>query len=365
MKTRPTTLIAGAGLAGSRTAESLRACGYDGRILLVGAETHPPYERPALSKELLAGTRADVALRSDCFWEDHEIELVLGRLVESIDPERRSASIDGERIDWDSLVLATGVQPRRLDGPAGVHHLRTLDDAIAIREELDADTRVVVVGAGFIGGEVASTLVGRVGSVTVVEAQAVPLERILGADVGAILAARHRVHGVDLRLGVGVEDFDGNEHLERVRLTDGDVIDADIAVVGIGSVGEAVEVDTCGRSSTPAVYACGDVAAWWRPSEGRHVRTEHWTSAAGQARAVGAAIAGDATPYDEPSFFWSDQFGLRLQYVGHADAWSAVVLDGDEDAFTARYLGREDELLAALAVNSTGLLAGLRKELVA
>lgn len=365
MKSSATTLIAGAGLAGSRTAENLRSFGYDGRIVLVGAEPHPPYERPALSKELLAGTRRDVALRPDGFWDEHEIELLLGRHVESIDLERRVASIDGAPLEWDSLVLATGVQPRRLDGPAGVHHLRTLDDALAIRARLDERSRVVVVGAGFVGGEVASTLVGNVGSVTVVEPLAAPLERVLGADVGRLLASRHRAFGVDLRLGVGVEGFDGEERLRRVRLSDGDTVEADAVVVGIGSVGDPVEVDTCGRSATPDVYACGDAAAWWRPSEGRHIRTEHWTSAAGQARAVASTVAGDAAPYDEPSFFWSDQFGLRLQYVGHADRWHAVVIEGDEDAFTARYVARDGRLLAALAANSTGSIGAFRRELAA
>lgn len=365
MTTRQTTLIAGAGLAGSRTAESLRAFGYDGRIVVVGAEPHPPYERPALSKELLAGVRDDVVLRPERFWAEQDIELRLGRRVEAIDLERRAASIDGERIEWHSLVLATGVQPRRLDGPDGVPHLRTLDDATAIRERLDEGSRLVVVGAGFIGGEVASTLVDKVGSVTVVEPLAAPLERILGPDVGGILAARHRAHGVDLRLGVGVEGFDGRGRLERVRLTNGEAVEADLVVVGIGSVGEAVEVDMCGRSTTPDVYACGDVAAWWRPAEGRHIRTEHWTSAAGQARAVASAIVGNTTPYDEPSFFWSDQLGLRLQYVGHAETWHAVVLEGDEDAFTARYVARDGRLLAALAANSAGAVAGLRRELAA
>jgi 3-phenylpropionate/trans-cinnamate dioxygenase ferredoxin reductase subunit len=365
MRTRRTTLIAGAGLAGSRTAESLRALGYDGRIVLVGAEPHPPYERPALSKELLAGARDDVALRPDGFWDEHEIELLLGRHVNSIDPEHHIASIDGERIDWDSLVIATGVQPRRLAGPAGVHHLRTLDDALGVRNALDERSRVVVVGAGFIGGEVASTLTGKVASVTVVEPLAAPLERILGPDVGGLLAARHRAYGIDLRLGVGVEGFDGDGQLEQVRLSNGEMLEADVVVVGIGSVGETVEVDTCGRTATPDVYACGDVTAWWRPSDGRHIRTEHWTSAAGQARAVSSAIAGNATPYDEPSFFWSDQLGLRLQYVGHAETWHAVVLEGDEAAFTARYVSRDGKLLAALAANSTGAIAGLRRELAA
>ena len=365
MSTQTTTLIAGAGLAGSRCAENLRALGYDGRILLVGAEPHAPYERPALSKELLAGARDDVSLRPAGFWEERGIDLMLGTRVESIDPVRRFAAVGGDRVSWDSLVLATGTEPRRLAGPGGVHHLRTLDDALALRTGLDERSRVVVVGAGFIGGEVASTIVDRVASVVVVEPQSAPLERILGPEVGSILARRHRAHGIGLRLGVGVSGFEGDGTVERVSLTTGESIAADAVVVGIGNVGDTVEVDEYGRTARSDVYACGDAAAWWRPEEQRHLRTEHWTSASGQARAVAAAIVGEPQPFDEPPFFWSDQLGLRLQYVGHAERWQAVVLEGDEDAFTARYVDDRGRLLAALAVNSAASVAGLRRELAA
>jgi NADPH-dependent 2,4-dienoyl-CoA reductase/sulfur reductase-like enzyme len=252
-----------------------------------------------------------------------------------------------------------------MPGPPGVHHLRTLDDALALRNDLDESSNVVVVGAGFVGGEVASTLCGKVASVIVVEPQPAPLERILGPEIGGMLAARHRAHGIGLRLNTGVEAFIGSARVEQVRLTNGETIAADVVVVGIGSVGEAITVDEYGRTSTPGVYACGDIASWWRPSLERHVRTEHWTSAAGQARAVASAIAGAPAPYDEPGFFWSDQFGLRLQHLGHAAAWHAVVIDGDEEAFTARYVDRRGRLLAALAGNSPAALGSLRRELAA
>jgi len=354
-----TVLVAGAGLAGSRCAETLRARGFDGRVLLVGDEQHAPYERPALSKELLAGNREDVALRPEGFWDEQAIELVLGRRVEEVDTRSRTARVGDTLVEWDALVLATGVRARRLEGPDGVHHLRTLDDAHALRAELSPDARVVVVGAGFIGGEVASTVSGIVSSVTVVEPLAVPLERVLGPEVGRLLADRYRRSGVDLRLGVGVEGFDGGDRVEAVRLTDGSTVDADVVVVGIGSLVDAVEVDACGRSATPNVYACGDVASWG----GR--RVEHWTSAAGQARAVAAAITGSEEPHADAPFFWSDQFGLRLQYVGHAESWQAVVLEGDETSFTARYHDGDGRLLAALAANRTAEIARLRKELAA
>ena len=360
-----TVLIAGAGLAGSRTAETLRSLGYRGRIVVAGDEPHPPYERPALSKELLGGSRDDVWLRPPGFWQEHGIELLLGTRVTEVDRAERTALVGSERLEWDALVLATGVRARRISGPPGVHHLRTLDDALTLRDDLDETSNVVVVGAGFIGGEVASTLCGKVASVTVVEPQSAPLERILGCEIGGILAARHRAHGIDLRLNTGVERFAGNRRVEQVQLTNGEAIAADVVVVGIGSVGEAVDVDEYGRTTTPSVYACGDIASWWRPSLGRHVRAEHWTSAAGQARAVASAIVGAPSPYDEPGFFWSDQFGLRLQHLGHADAWHAVEIEGDEDAFTARYVDRAGRLLAALAGNSAAALGSLRRELAA
>jgi 3-phenylpropionate/trans-cinnamate dioxygenase ferredoxin reductase subunit len=360
-----TVLIAGAGLAGSRTAETLRSLGHRGRIVVAGDEPHPPYERPALSKELLGATRDDVWLRPAGFWPEHGIEMLLDTAVTDVDRAERTALVGGEQTDWDALVLATGVRARRMSAPPGVHHLRTLDDALTLRNDLDERSNVVVVGAGFIGGEVASTLCGTVGSVTVIEPQSAPLERVLGPEIGGMLAARHRAHGIDLRLNTGVEEFIGGARVEQVRLTNGETIDADVVVVGIGSVGDAIKVDECGRTTTPGVYACGDTASWWRPSLGRNVRTEHWTSAVGQARAVASAIVGAPSPYDEPGFFWSDQFGLRLQHLGHADKWHAVVIEGDEEAFTARYVDREGHLLAALAGNSSAVLGSLRRELAA
>ena len=364
-----TVLIAGAGLAGARTAETLRALGWTGRIVLAGDEPHAPYERPALSKELLAGTRLDVELRPAAFWAEQEIELVTGRRVRLVDAERRTALVGDETVAWDSLVIATGARARLLDGPRGVHHLRTLDDARTLAAELSPETRLVVVGAGFIGGEVATTLFDSVGSVTVVDPLPVPLERIVGPEVGALLARRYGDFGIDLRLGVGVAGFSGGDRVTAVRLSDGTELPADVVVVGIGAVpqglGEpgAVEVDACGRTDVPGVYAAGDVAAWWRPSLGRRLRVEHWTSAAGQARAVAAAIAGDPQPYDDAPYFWSDQLGLRLQHVGHAEDWHDVAVAGDESGFTARYVDREGRLLAALSANRPAEVAGFRREL--
>ena len=365
-----TVLVAGAGLAGSRTAETLRFLGHAGRIVLAGDEPDPPYERPALSKELLADPRADVALRPATHWAENGIELLTGSPVSRVDPVGRTALVGDQELGWDALVVATGARPRRLDGPPGVHHLRSLADAQALAADVDATKRLLVVGAGFIGAEVASTLLSKAASVTIVEPMSAPLERILGGDVGRVLAGRYREHGVDLRLGVGTEGFAGRGRVRAAHLTDGSMLPADVVVVGIGAVpesplGGAIEVDEYGRSAVDGIYACGDVASWWRPSLQKRLRVEHWTSAAGQARAVAAAITGAGEPYDEPPYFWSDQFGLRLQYVGHADGWYTVALDGDEDSFTARYLDREGRLLAALAVNRARAVPALRRELAA
>ncbi len=363
-------LIAGAGLAGSRVAETLRSLGFEGRVVLAGDEPHGPYERPALSKELLAGVRTDVLLRPPGHWGDRRIELRTGTTVERVDPVRRTALVGGEVVSWDALVVATGARARALPGPAGVHTLRSLADAHALGSEVDETTRVVVVGAGFIGAEAASTLLPRAASVTVVEPLAAPLLRILGPEVGGMLARRYRAHGIDLRLGSSVARFHGAPRIRAVELDDGTILPADVVVVGIGAVpsspfGGALEVDEHGRSALEHVYACGDVASWWRPSLGRRLRVEHWTSAAGQARAVAASIAGAPEAYDEAPYFWSDQFGLRLQHVGHAEEWHAVVIEGSEDSFTARYVDRRGRLLAALAANRTRSVPALRRELAA
>jgi len=368
-----TVVIVGAGLAGSRCAETLRAEGFDGRVVLVGEEPVAPYERPALSKDLLAGERASAELRAPEFWAEREIELVLGRRVESIDLLGRSA---GPGLDWDALVLATGSRARQLPFPvpAGVHTLRTVADAAALGAELRPGSCLAVIGAGFVGAEVASTA-RRLGvEVTLVDMAAVPLERVLGPEVGRILAERFASGGVDLRLGTGLRGFvaGAGGRLRSVELTDGSEVACDAALVAIGAAPACdlagdprggIETDACGRTGLPGVYACGDVASAWRPSVGRRVRVEHWTSAAGQAASVAHAILGRERPYDDLPYFWSDQFGLRLQHVGHAEEWDTVSLDGDEQSFVARYLDPAGRPLAALAVNRPREVGTLRREL--
>jgi 3-phenylpropionate/trans-cinnamate dioxygenase ferredoxin reductase component len=376
-----TALIIGAGLAGARCAETLRAEDYDGRVLLVGEERWPPYERPALSKQLLAGTKTPetVGLRPDGFWQEQQIELLLGTRVARIDARSRVAVTDEGRIlPWGNLVLATGARARTLhDLPPGVHVLRTLADALALRPELRPGRRLAVVGAGFIGGEVATSASSLGVEVTVVEAAPVPLERVLGREAGLLIAERYHEQGVGLRLNAGLAGFRRGPggRLRGLLLTDESEVACDFAVLGIGAEPVAPEgapagtggipTDASGRTALPGVYACGDVASTFRPSLGRRIRVEHWTSAAAQGAAVAHAVLGRDAPHDEPPFFWSDQLGLRLQYVGHGEGWSRVEIDGQGDSFSVRYLGEDGALVAALLANRPREAATVRRELAA
>jgi 3-phenylpropionate/trans-cinnamate dioxygenase ferredoxin reductase component len=378
---KPTTVIVGAGLAGARCAETLRAEGFDGRVVMVGEEQYPPYERPALSKQLLVGTKSSEALglRPDGFWQEQEIELLLGTRVARVDARSRVAITDDGRIlPWDSLVLATGARARTLpDLPAGVHVLRTLGDALALHPELRPGRRLAVVGAGFIGGEVATSASALGVDVTVIEAAPVPLERVLGREAGMLIAERYREQGVGLRLNAGLAGFRRGPggRVRGLLLADSSEVACDVAVLGIGAepvtpVGApagtgGIPTDACGRTALPGVYACGDVASTFRPSLGRRIRVEHWTSAAAQGAAVAHAVLGREEPHDDPPFFWSDQLGLRLQYVGHGEGWSRVEIDGDTDSFSVRYLGEDGGLVAALLANRPAEAATVRRELAA
>ncbi len=336
-------LIVGAGLAGARCAETLRAGGFDGRITLVGDEPVAPYERPALSKEFLAGTRdADsLALRPDSSWEDKDIELVVGTRIVRTD-RRTAVTEDGRSLPWDALVIATGARARRL--ARGRLRLRTLADAAGLRQALASGRSLTVVGAGLVGTEVAST--ARSLGVEVTLVGNAPLERLLGRKVSALLADRHRANGVRL--------------VERGAAPTGIVLDAAGTRAATGWARGAVPlrrdgsvpVDSCGRTQVAGIYACGDVTG-----------TGHWTAAAGQAVSVAHAILGEEQPYEDVPYFWSDQLGLRLQHVGDPRTAVSVDLDGELDSLRARYLDRAGRLVAALLVNRPGEVGGLRREL--
>jgi 3-phenylpropionate/trans-cinnamate dioxygenase ferredoxin reductase component len=371
--TARSVVIVGAGLAGSRCAETLRAQGFDGQVTLVGDEPLGPYERPALSKEFLAGAKERIELRPPSYWEERDIKLVLGHRVGDLSPAM--GQIPGAP-PADAIVIATGARARALpfECPPGVHTLRTAADADALREGLAPGSRLAVIGAGFVGAEVASTARSLGVEVTLIDLESAPLVRILGHEVGALLADRHRAHGVDLRLGVGLGSFltAASGELSGIELTDGEVVECETALVAIGAAPdcallgdprEGIRTDACGRTEHPGVYACGDVAQAWRPSLSTHLRVEHWTSAAGQAAAVAHAIMGSDRPYDEVPYFWSDQAGLRLQHVGHAESPATTEVTGTPASFVAHYRDEEGRLLAALAANNPGAIGALRREL--
>ena len=386
-------VVVGASLAGLRAVESLRTEGYDGQLTLIGAETHLPYDRPPLSKKVLAGEwESDrIALRRPDQIEALQLDLRLGQRAERLDASARVIELaDGSTVAYDGLVIATGAQPRRLpDQPAlaGVVELRTLDDALALRALLDgAPHRVVVIGAGFIGAEVAATARQRGLEVTIVEALPVPLARGLGPAMGMACGLLHGDNGVDLRLGVGVAALEGGTRVERVHLTDGSVIAADVVVVGIGvspatgwlegsglELRDGVVCDATLATGLPGVFAAGDVARWPNGRFGEEMRVEHWTNANEQGAlaaknllATGGADgsgAGVAEAYEPVPFFWSDQYGARLQYLGRASGDDEVqVVHGsiDERAWVALY-GHGGRLRGALGVNMPKLLAGYRK----
>lgn len=377
-----TIVVVGASLAGGRAAEALRQEGFGGRIVLVGAEPDRPYERPPLSKEYLWDeTSAErMYLQPPAYYADHDIELWLGVRATGLDPSARTLDLaDGRQLRYDKVLIATGASPRRLVVPgadlAGILYLRTLHDARELRRHMGTARRVVVVGTGFIGAEVAASC-RRVGlEVVALEAGAVPLARALGRDVGRIYADIHRAHGVDLRTNERVVAFRGQGRVAQVVTASGTAIDCDSVVVGIGVAPECgwlagaglelqhgVVVDEFCRTTLPDVYAAGDVATWWHPILGERLHVEHFDNAQNQGVAAAKSMLGNGEPYAPVPFFWSDQYDLTLQYVGHADAGDEVVLRGavEDGSWSAFYL-RDGCLRAALAVNRyTDLVAARR-----
>ncbi|MEE8369201.1 MAG: FAD-dependent oxidoreductase [Dehalococcoidia bacterium] len=372
MAEKQTYVIVGANLCGGRAAETLRKEGFDGRLVLIGAEPDRPYERPPLSKEYLQGKseRERLFLRPAEFYEEQEIELRLGVRATGIDVrERVLAMVGGAQLRFDKLLIATGGRVRRLAAPGaemeGIHYLRTVADCEAISARLVAGRRAVVIGAGFIGAEVAASARMKGLEVTVLEVADVPLGRVIGPEMGGIYAEIHREQGVDLRLGTGVDRFEGSHRVERVVTSHGDSIDCDLVVVGVGmepevglvagtgiEVGNGIIVDEYCRTGLEGVFAAGDVANFPNPILGERMRVEHWANAQNQGVAAAKAMLGELEPYAEVPWFWSDQYDLNMQYVGHASAWDEVVLRGDTAGrrFTAFYL-KDGRLRAAMALN--------------
>jgi 3-phenylpropionate/trans-cinnamate dioxygenase ferredoxin reductase component len=344
-----TFVIVGASLAGAKAAETLRTEGFDECVVLIGAEDARPYERPPLSKDYLRGEvdRATVYVHPEGYYAEHDIELRLGRTAVSLNAAARELALDdGERLRYDRLLLTVGAEPRRLSIPGseldGVLYLRSVADCDALRERLDRGGAVVVVGAGWIGAEVAASARQRGLEVTVVDPLTVPFERVLGTDVGAVYRDIHRDHGVQMLMETGVEAFEGATAVERVRTTDGRELDCDLVVVGVGvqprtglaaraglAVDNGILVDEHLQTGVPGVFAAGDAANAHHPFYGERIRVEHWANALHQGPVAARAMLGEPDVYDRLPYFFSDQYDLGMEYAGFARSWDRVVFRGD------------------------------------
>jgi 3-phenylpropionate/trans-cinnamate dioxygenase ferredoxin reductase component len=369
-----TFVIVGAGLAGAKAAETLRSEGFDGRIVLVGAESERPYERPPLSKDYLRGEagREKVYVHKDAFYEENEIELRLRTSVAAIEAASREAVLEsGERIAFDRLLLATGAAPRKLTVPGhdldGIYYLRDVEDSDLLRARLDPGSgRVVVIGAGWIGAEAAASARQKGLDVVLVEMAELPLERVLGRELGEIYRDIHVEHGVDFRGGVALERFEGGSgSVERVVLADGSSIDCSFVVVGVGvaprvqvaeasglAVDNGVVVDEFLQTSVPGIYAAGDVANAWHPFFEQRIRVEHWANALNQGPAAARNMLGAEEAYERLPYFFSDQYDIGMEYSGYANDWDEVVFRGDVAAreFIAYWL-RRGRVVAGMNVN--------------
>lgn len=372
MAEQPVYVIVGANLAGGRAAETLRDEGFEGRLILVGAEPDRPYERPPLSKDFLRGDlpKEKLYLRPAAYYDEQRIELRLGVRALRLRPDEPVIELsDGTALRFDRLLIATGATPRRLRVPGaelpGVRYLRTLPDAEELGAILRRRPRLVVVGAGFIGAEVAATARTLGCDVTLLEMLPVPLGRVLGEQVGRIYAALHVAHGVNLRTSEEVVAFRGAGRVEEVVTASGAVLPCDVVVVGIGVVPEVAWLDGAGitiqnglvvdelcATSRAHIYAAGDLANWPHPLFGERLRVEHYDNAQQQGAAAARSMLGRGTPYGPVPFFWSDQYDATLQYVGHAAPDDEVVFRGSPggDAWVAYYL-RHGRLRAALGLN--------------
>jgi 3-phenylpropionate/trans-cinnamate dioxygenase ferredoxin reductase subunit len=372
MTSDQTHVIVGASLAGAKAAETLRQEGFDGRLVLVGAEHERPYERPPLSKDYLRGEvgREKVYVHEEGFYAEHDIELCLGRTALSLDTSNGELELDdGERLRYDRLLLATGAEPRRLAIPGaeldGVMYLRSVRDSDTLRARLDRGGAVVVVGAGWIGAEVAASARQRGLEVTVLDPASVPLERVMGADVGAVYRDIHTDHGTRMLMGTGVEAFEGDRAVERVRTSDGRELECDFVVVGVGVVprfkltlqsdivlANGIVVDEHLQTNVPGVFAAGDVANAYHPFYGEPIRVEHWANALNQGPAAARNMLGMATAYERLPYFFSDQYDVGMEYTGYARDWDRVVFRGDPAtrAFVAFWLV-DDRVVAGMNVN--------------
>lgn len=378
-------MIVGGGLAAARTAEQLRRSEYSGPITIVSDEVHLPYDRPPLSKEVLRKEVDDTALKPRQWYDDNDITLRLGSAARSLDTAAQTLTLeDATTLGYDELVIATGLVPRRIPTIPdldGIRVLRTFDESLALREHASAAQRAVIIGAGFIGCEVAASLRSLGVDVVLVEPQPTPLAAVLGQQIGELVARLHRAEGVDVRLGVGVSEVRGDTHVEAVVLTDGTELAADVVVIGIGSrpatdwlegsgvaidsVDRGVLCDEAGRTSAPNVWALGDVASW-RDATGHQGRVEHWSNVADQARVVVPAMLGkEVPPVVVVPYFWSDQYDVKIQCLGEPEADDIVHIVEDDGRKFLAYYERDGALVGVVGGGMPGKVMKTRAKIAA
>lgn len=378
-------MIVGGGLAAARTAEQLRRSEYSGPITIVSDEVHLPYDRPPLSKEVLRKEVDDTALKPRQWYDDNDITLRLGSAARSLDTAAQTLTLeDGTTLGYDELVIATSLVPRRIPTIPdldGIRVLRTFDESLALREHASAAQRAVIIGAGFIGCEVAASLRSLGVDVVLVEPQPTPLAAVLGEQIGELVARLHRAEGVDVRLGVGVAQVRGDTHVEAVVLTDGTELAADVVVIGIGSrpatdwlegsgvaidsVDRGVLCDEAGRTSAPNVWALGDVASW-RDATGHQGRVEHWSNVADQARVVVPAMLGkEVPPVVVVPYFWSDQYDVKIQCLGEPEADDIVHIVEDDGRKFLAYYERDGALVGVVGGGMPGKVMKTRAKIAA
>jgi 3-phenylpropionate/trans-cinnamate dioxygenase ferredoxin reductase component len=367
-----TFIILGASLAGAKAAEELRERGFDGKVVLVGTEVERPYERPPLTKDYLRGEseREKAYVHSERFYDEHDIELESGVTATAIDPASSTVTLDnGRELHFDRLLLTTGAEPRPIPVPGadldGVYYLRTLDDCDALRLRLDAGGRVAVIGGGWIGSEFAASARQKGLEVALIDPLEIPMARLFGDEVGSFYRDVHAQQGVELLLGDGVDSFEGDGAVARVKTTGGKNVECDFVVVGIGvaprvglaeaaglKIDNGIVVDEHLRSSAENVFAAGDVANAWHPFYKQQIRVEHWANALNQGPAAARAMLGDEAGYERLPYFFSDQYDVGMEYSGHAIDSDEVVFRGNRQSgeFVAFWL-QDQRVVAGMNVN--------------
>ncbi|OBF26830.1 FAD-dependent oxidoreductase [Mycobacterium sp. ACS4331] len=378
-------VIVGGGLAASRTAEQLRRAEFAGEITIVSDEVHLPYDRPPLSKDALHADDHDldaVLLKPREFYDENNITLRLGSAATAVDTAAKTVTLaDGSTLEYDELIVATGLVPKRIPSfpdLEGIHVLRNYDESRKLREQAASARRAVIIGAGFIGCEVAASLRKLGVEAVLVEPQPEPLASVLGAQIGALVSRLHRAEGVDVRTGVGVSGVAGDAAVQRVTLTDGTEVDADLVVVGIGSrpatdwlegsgidIDNGIVCDNVGRTSAPHVWALGDVASW-KDATGHQARVEHWSNVAEQARVLVPALLGR-----EPSeavvvpYFWSDQYDVKIQCLGEPEADDIVHIVEDDGRKFLAYYERDGVVAGVVGGGMPGKVMKVRAKIAA